>query len=162
MNLTRIMNIDSNYLDQLTENLFSEQGGYFTIEEFNSTYNQNFSILHMNVRSFFKNIDSFSSLLHSLKFLPEVIVLSETWLTPLNQDTANIEGYNSCHLTRSNRDGGGISVFIKDTLRFSKLDSICFLSEDVEICAVEIELGSRILSLFGIYRPPAELILHLS
>ena len=55
---------------------------YYTIKEYNNIYNTlNITILMLNIRSFNKNINTFNIFLDTLVSKPDIIVLTETWLT---------------------------------------------------------------------------------
>ena len=50
---------------------------------------------------------------------PEVIAITETWIDTAGRDFKSefeIEGYNVFHKDRSGRTGGGVAIYIKDSL----------------------------------------------
>ena len=61
----------------------------------------NFSILHLNIRSLNKNIDDFREFLASFKGSFSVIVLTKSWCdeTANNNSLLILENYNSVHQT---------------------------------------------------------------
>ena len=74
----------------------------------------NFSIVHLNTRSFSRNFDEFSILLDCLKWQPEVVVLSETWFS--DDNCSESPGYEGYHVYRTDRGGGGVSIYVKIAL----------------------------------------------
>ena len=108
-NFDENINPDSNY------HLFTQNTNsicrYMSINEYNASLNFNnyFSILSYNIRSFDKNFDSFSCGL-SPQSMPDILCLSETWFS--RNITSEIPGYSGYHVTRDGRSGG-ISLFTK-------------------------------------------------
>ena len=73
---------------------------------------------------------------------PDIIVCTETWFST---DTCfDIPGYNSYHVVRENRRGGGISIFVKVSMASSSLKEFSLTSETMEINTVKLELNSRL------------------
>ena len=56
------------------------------------------------------------SLFDSLSIQPEVIVLTEMWLTEHDADIANFDGYCAHHVVRPSRRGGGVSIFCASSI----------------------------------------------
>ena len=70
---------DSNFF---SEKINSAESTYHTHEafvSFSSNLSENFSIIHLNIRSLQKNIDKLKDFLNDVKGKFSVIVLSETW-----------------------------------------------------------------------------------
>lgn len=69
----------------------------------------NFSILHLNIRSLNKNFEDFKSFFLSLNFNYGVICLSETWCEDniINFNTFQIQNYTLIHQERSYKNNGG-------------------------------------------------------
>ena len=71
-----------------------------------------FFILHQNIRSFNKNIDTFLLVMQSVNLTPDVIIFSETFFTDSN--IQNLHGYNGFHSYRATRIWGKISMHVLD------------------------------------------------
>ena len=84
------------------------------------------SMVHMNIRSTAKNLNKFDLYLNNLKHDFSVIALSETWLKDHNCDRYGIDGYNAEHNLRPIRGGGGVSLYIKDTIEYTVRDDLRF------------------------------------
>ena len=84
----------------------------YSIDSFNSSSNKfnGLFLVSFNVRSFSKNFDVFSSYIHQLNIVPDVIILTETRFSEGNND--NIPGFISFNSARSEKSGGGVSVFL--------------------------------------------------
>ena len=96
----------------------SRQSEYCTIEQFGVTCNtpSSITVLHLNIRSFNANGDKLASVLDALLKPPEVIVLTETWITDVNVGCSDIDGYEAYHITRAGGRGGGVSVFYRNSI----------------------------------------------
>ena len=101
---------DSNFL---MKKMNSVESTYYTHEEFvsfSSNLIENFSIIHLNIRSLHKNIDKFKDFLNDIKGKFRIIVLSETWIddkADLNS-LFHIPDYSFIHEKRkTNHKGGG-------------------------------------------------------
>lgn len=87
---------------------------YFSIENFNSSssfFNLNdLMMLNLNIRSFQANYDYLAGFLDNLSFKPQVLLLTETWFS--RDNVQEIEMFNSYHVYRNGRSGGGTSIYI--------------------------------------------------
>ena len=131
---------------------------YYEVEELNSLLegHDKLIVFHQNIRSFNCNYDSLSCFLKKLKCSIDVIILTETWFSEgLCQ---NIEGYKAYHTYRSNRTGGGISIYVKKNLCSSAHENLSNTDNFCESCVVEISPNIKNtkenITIFGIYRPP--------
>ena len=92
---------------------------YFSVENFIAISEQlnkdNFSILHLNIRSRNANIGNFREFLASLNGNFSVIVLTESWCdeTVNENSLLNLDNYYSVHQIRNNKKGGGICIYIQ-------------------------------------------------
>ena len=142
------MSHNDNYID------FESNCQYYNIGEFNFEDKNNFVIFNHNVRSFAKNFDELSVYLNDLNVVIDVLVLTETWFSDFN--TCDIDGYNAFHTFRSDRRGGGVSIFVRETLKSRLLSEQSCVTDFLECCSVEISgsssMGDVIVN--GVYRPP--------
>jgi hypothetical protein len=118
----------------------------------------NLTVLHLNIRSLSKNFNELQSLIKSLDDPPNFIGVTETWLKPHNASLFPLDGYTHVYLTRPAKAGGGVSLFIKDTINFSTrldLNSMDSLAEMlwIEIDGKDICLNKNLI-MGAIYRPP--------
>ena len=109
--------------------------------------------MNYNIRSFFRHIDDFICILSSCNYDPDLIVLTETWLTDTNVDHANIEGYSVVHSIRQNANSGGVSIFYKKSLNIEKLDDFTVNNGAIETCSIKLRVEDSIIYCMGIYRP---------
>jgi len=134
---------------------FDEQ--YYLPEQVSSLFwngiRDNFSIFHLNIRSFNKNSDDLSVVLDQLGPKPDVIVLTETWFSSDNCN-GELPGFSAQHVFRSDRRGGGVSVYIKNKYKSHLIPQWSFISENLEICSVSVTVSNKRVIVHGIYRPP--------
>lgn len=138
---------DKNYLN---ENLGTKSvSDYYDINSFitkitNKVGAQNsFSIMHANIRSLPKNQGQLEQLLEMLNFEFEVIGLTETWLHKDNAHIYNMNNYSHCYSHRSNKKGGGVSLYIKEGSTYKKRDDLGVTNNDYEALWVEIKPKSE-------------------
>lgn len=84
----------------------------------------------------------------------QIICFTETWITTVKRDLLRIEGYDlaSC-FCRSNREGGGVCIFLKNDIGFKERKDILKMNIEYifETCAIELPIHN--LLLITIYWP---------
>ena len=84
-------------------------------DDFKST--KNLSIFHLNIRSIHEHFIELTSYIHSLNIPFKIIGISETWLKPFHTNYI-IPNYNIEKDIRVNNRGGGVSLYIHDSLQY--------------------------------------------
>ena len=75
------------------------------------------SVLTANVRSLKKHLNDLEALIHSLESPPNLIGLTETWLTDNDDiDSLLVPGYNNYAVKNRNTHGGGVMIQIQDSM----------------------------------------------
>jgi len=110
------------------------------------------SIFHLNIRSFNRNSDELTVYLSQLTVKPVVIVLTETWFGEDN--VSELNGYNGHHVYRSDRRGGGVSIFVSVGIVCNSVNRLCYIGNNMEICTVNLGIRGIDLTVLGVYRPP--------
>ena len=113
-----------------------------------------FSILNLNIRSLAYNYDNLIAFLNICGDNFHIITLNETWITPLSEDNFNIQNFKAYHIYRTNAKCGGVSIYVRDNIPSKKLDEVSIISNHIEACAVNVELGNQDISVLSVYRPP--------
>ena len=86
----------------------------------------------------------------------DILCFSESWLTEATKQLINFQGYQSFHSLRPiNKRGGGISIFIKDSIRATHLNRHSLSEDHIETLFVEINTGDRTSYIGTIYKPPS-------
>ena len=121
-------------------------------------------IVFWNIRSILNKIDSLRIKLHNETI--SILVITESWLKPDIPNTLiDIEGYTSHRLDRCcmndqglPKRGGGIIVYIKNTLSFDSINGGLFnvSNNDIELTTLCVKRPhTRCLYLISVYRPPS-------
>ena len=134
---------------------------YFTENQFNDMLlNENysgadFSLLHLNIRSLSRNLNSLTDLLSCLDIKFSVIGISETWLSESPHST-DINGFKFLHKHRLNRVGGGVGLYVSNDLEFKLREDLSISNVDiVESLFIEVTRPREKNVVVGIvYRPP--------
>ena len=140
---------DTNLIDIIMpdENLGSS---YFTVDEFNAKVSgDEIVFVSYNIRSFNKNFDSFEAMLSSLSSCPDVICLSETWLS----EEISLDGYYDFHTFRTNGRGGGVSIFCNEKCVVEKVTECNLCNNVIESCVVKLKINDSSYVIVGVYRP---------
>ena len=143
---------DTHYYDDLYS---SNQCSNFTCDEFNATFSSssNLIIMHLNIRSLNANWDELTGYLDSLKIKFSVIIITETWLDSCSLHY-NLPGYKAFHTIRHSGRGGGVSIFIDQSIHSEGIQPISSIFLNCEISAVKLKLSNQIINIIGVYRPP--------
>ena len=135
------------------------RSNYYTINEFNSTFTKNslsqeFSMLHLNVRSLNKNFENLEILLTMLnKFSFSLIAITETWLNSNSPPTFNIQNYRLLRADRKHGRGGGVAIYLRDDLTYDLRPAIHIEGvEDLYLEITDSKVKNKIVGV--IYRPP--------
>jgi exonuclease III len=112
--------------------------------------NLGFNIFHLNIHSLVDKLDRLVLLLRALTVRPDVVVISETWLKPLDAQFYNIPGYNAVHNCRSG-GYGGISIFISQEIEFKELKNEMYRKHQTIILDFET-CGFRLGALYRDHR----------
>ena len=115
-------------------------------------------MIHANIRSVQKNIEKFDTYLDTIEHEFSVIGFSESWLKQHTADLYGLEGYRAEHNYRTHRNGGGVSLFIKDDLEYTLRKDMYISNDYIESIFIEIDkniLGKKNNVIVGVvYRPP--------
>ena len=117
---------------------------------------QQFSLIHFNCRSLPSNCSKLKEIISTIDFQFDVIALSETWLKDNEHDNYNMEGYNMFTCSRLDKTGGGVAMYINDSLEHRYLpDKSKFIQNCAEIVSVEITMkNGRKTIICCVYRAP--------
>lgn len=119
--------------------------------EFNQLINKNdLCIFHQNIRSLRENFDSFCIYLDSLNKRPDIIVLTEIWVTDMELLSYMLEGYNQFARCNMTYRSGGVIVYVSEVFPSRSL-SVNMTAADAIKITVDIGLG-QFLSIIAVYR----------
>ena len=127
----------------------------YITDKFESVVND-LCIIQLNVRGIGSKQSSLQHLIDNCisNRTPDVVVLSETWLTPFSP-TIKVPGYEFCHKDRTSRRGGGVGLLISDRIRYKIIQHHQPIGTTFEHLTAGICLRSNQKVLVSsIYRPP--------
>lgn len=151
------------------QQFFNQRNSKYNIpEQFNDNAAifdcSSFSLMHHNIRSLNKNLSNLTDLLSILNLDFDVIGLTETWLQ-CNQNIHPIENYSFVHNSRPDKTGGGVGLFIKESINFKSRQDLDLNNYNImESIFIELLKTNESNVIIGtIYRPPnADIDLFIS
>ena len=120
----------------------SKPSNYYDQDSFNNKFlSTSFSsaFLHLNIRSIPRNLNKLKAYLSMMKIEFSIIGISESWLTEDSKDAYYINGYNNIHLCRKNKRGGGVSLFIKPGISYTRHTDLDIINPFAEALFIEIK-----------------------
>ena len=122
----------------------------------NNETSSKFSVLNLNIRSLVKNYDKLLIFLDRIKYNFNVIILTETWLSDSNKECYPLPGYDSKHIVRSDKRGGGVSIYFKNSYSSQLITPLCNISNSYESIFITLKSSDFVapLNIGGIYRVP--------
>ena len=161
-NYDTMAEIDPDKNNVLPNALKNQCKSYDTSFQFNKGTNKhnNIAILHTNICSSIKKLKDFMYNIDNLDTKFHFIGLSETWATIANQDLLEIVGYSHEQCIRSNnKKGGGVSLYIHNSIQYKKRDDLAFPTKLYETIFVEVDKTmfhtNRNVVIGEIYNPPS-------
>jgi hypothetical protein len=137
---------DQNFLREIRGKAITNCKYYHSsnqLEEINeNSQNYNIAMMHLNIRSIPKNLDTFLSTLHASNMKMDIITFTETWLKNGNASCYGIPGFSHEYLIRQDRAGGGVSIFIKDSWIYKVRNDLTHSSSDYELLWIEVDKES--------------------
>ena len=102
-----------------------------------------FSFLHLNIRSLSKNISLLEELILSYKISPSIIGVCETKLNKnVDLDSIQLNKY-TFHCTNSLSKAGGVGIYVNDSVTYTLRTDLIFTSENYESVWLEILIGKN-------------------
>ena len=127
----------------------------YSVSNFNNSFFENgnfFSISHLNIRSLKKNYDSFKIFYEDcLKTKFKIIAVSEIWCVA-DKDCYNLPGYSFEINPRRHGRGGGVGLYIHESLKYDVLNN--YEISTAESLWVEVKFGKTVYLVGVLYRPP--------
>ena len=137
---------------------------YYNFDQLNKETNSNslnhFSTFCFNIRSLPKNHRKLLTLLDTIDVQFSTLSLTETWLQDHNSELYEIDGFTHVSQIRSNKGGGGVSIFIRNNISFKTREDLNYNSTDYQLLWVELDkldTGTSTNIITGvIYRRPGQ------
>ena len=135
------LDVELNHLNLLYPDLTANnRNQYYSDDKFNSVFCVNevcrdLSVLHLNIRSMFKNGDALITYLSLLNRTFDIICLSETFVQDLSVVENFLDGYKCFHSVRGgSRPRGGVAIYIKNYLKADVLPTYTVNSGTKQVC----------------------------
>ena len=153
-------NIDPD-IHYLGTNNMSNMTHYYNDQSFRNKYgnNRNLSMLHINIRSIPDHFLELTTLLNNLDIELKIIAISETWIKPFHINY-NIPNYNMEQEFRPNKRGGGVCLYLHNTVQYRLRNDLKIgnYPESINSIFIEIDKSStgtkHNLLISCVYRPP--------
>ena len=138
--------------------ILNKKCDYYTESEFNKENLCSYilSIIHVNCRSLKANFTAFKRCIEQLNGKFDIIAVSETWLTDVDQiDDYMLQNYNLAHVDRLNNRGGGVLIYVPIHYQFDKVANMSFAINDImEVVTVELCINHKNIIVSCVYRTP--------
>jgi len=148
---------DLNYFSNIAWN-----SPYSTLNSWENKFEligSNFSIMHVNCRSMTHKLGEIRDILSLLPVT--ILALSETWLEPGLEDTINIPGFTFLHKSRGECRGGGVGMFIRDSIKYQLYD-VKRLHKTYEGLFIKTYLSNTTCVVGVLYRPPGQNLIEFN
>ena len=134
---------------------YNEISKYYDVNSYSSLGSTGYlRIVHMNAQGLTKSkIQSIIALNETLKYIPDILCFTETWFTPLDSQLHEIQGYSSYHIIRDQRAHGGVSIYVKNSIKSNQIEKLSFISGQIEINTIQVVFNNSKYTVCAIYRP---------
>ena len=151
---------DLNHFEQLYPELCRNRDQYYDNERFNTIFGVNdssvndFSVIHVNIRSLNANGNDLNVYLSLLNLKFDVVCLSETWVKE-GECVDNFFPNHYCfYSSRCDRRGGGVAIFVNKKFECSVIPDLAINEVAIECVCVTVASEHKVMSVGVCYRPP--------
>ena len=156
------IDLDSNFFNHgySSDSNGQTDDSYFDSEKFNDhytgTYNSNFKLIHVNIRSLPRNGNTLVAHLETLRHKFPAICLTETWLNSERYMDNIFPDYNQYHSMRPSNQhfGGGVAVLIHKSFQSLELSELTCNNDDIECIFVKVTKNDQDVIVGSCYRKP--------
>ena len=114
------------------------------------------SVLQLNIRGLFSKQDELHRLLNKMGGVNkvDVVSLNETWLRKETVNKIRIKNYQIESKVRKGKKGGGVSILIRNELKYRRKHDLEINDGPLETIVVEVKTNSSSIIMCSAYRPP--------
>lgn len=115
--------------------------------------NDDFKIIHCNIRSINKNFNEFVVFLQNININFHMIVLTETWMTDSDGQQYNMTGYDTYYSNAVNNKCDGVIIFLKNCLNATHV------KEDLRganASTISFHFKNQPFKVLTVYRSPSD------
>ena len=119
--------------------VFDDSDSCDCVEKLNGPFSDDLIVVQLNIRGIGSKVSKLNYFInHSfVKCDPDIIVLSETWLTEQSPNVA-IPGYIFVYQPRKNKKGGGVGFLLKKNVNSTTIKDVKFTSVEFESMFIEV------------------------
>ena len=120
-----------------------------------SAVGNSLKVLLFNARSIRNKFLEFQALVATED--PHLVGITESWIRTSVRDLEGefaIPGYQMFHKDRKEKEGGGVLLYVKNTIN----TTICSITSDHEVLCVDLQVGTSGYRALLVYRPPSQLL----
>ena len=109
---------------------------YYTDQQYNQSISSEgkLSIIHFNSRSMYANFNLIKEYLNQFQQTFSIIAISETWITEDKGIDFELEGYELRYINRQNKGGGGVALYVDNTLKCKVMNYMSTVIDNVLEC----------------------------
>ena len=140
-------------IDLVCVSAFYEKKLMFNRDTNDACVTKNSLILLQNMRSLPQNFDEFNVFLNTMELKPDLICITETWLSEQNScEVFKLDGYHPFLVASRKKRGGGVGLYAKETFcyRVEKKPT----TNNLQIISVSVQLKKSKLLISCVYIPP--------
>lgn len=138
--------------DNIITNLDNRVIHGFSDINFHEFKKVNFGCLCLNIRSMRKHWNTFCVNISTIVKYVKIIVLVEINIREEENSKYTLNGFNAEFMNRNERKGGGIAIFIKNELKYERINVETTTYECIRIKILEEKKKLKYVD--GVYRPP--------
>ena len=97
--------------------------------DINSNCSSDFSMLHINPRSFNRNKDAINAYIDNCQYQFSIIAMSETWFNEDDSNIIHIDNYSLVNKPRHGRRSGGAVLYIHNSLKYKVRDDLILIDK---------------------------------
>ena len=114
-------------------------------------------LLHANINSINKNLDSLLSTISNYSCQYDMLCLTETKLSEISSNLFDIPNYKSFSVNQ-NSHGGGVRIYIRNDLGANLIPELTGIFPTHESLFLRVNISGKVLTIGVIYRPPSDSI----
>ena len=141
----------------LNSSIKTQETQYCEVKNIPSKVKQNFTILHVNIKSIKSNIDGLEELLCYFQNSPDIIAISETKLKVTDNCKTVLERYNFIH-EGTDTNAGGVGIFIKDSITYTVCNNLKMDIPGCEDLWIKVNHKKFNCIVGAVYRHPHQMI----
>ena len=150
---------DQNFFND--QNMVKSESLYYKVEDVaNHTHtSENISVVHVNIRSLRKNLDSFKEFIEESNNAFNIICVSETWCSNdeiATNSSLHLKNFKTIPFERkAKKRGGGVLIYVNKNINHKIRSDLSISNCDIEILTIELlNPHSKNILISCVHKPP--------